>query len=170
MNRGRKRKDESARELEEQRRRMRRGINLLLDPDKLETGCFDSDTIVRDTLILPEVYSLTAPDASAEFRVVDSAIAVSLFFPPTVVAKSIRQAADLMIARDLPVFMAKVLELFVSELTLRAYLAMKSEDPKRVRISPSDITAGISANSRFDFLRDVLPQDELVTILGLPRV
>lgn len=64
-----------------------------------------------------------------------------------------------MISSEAPVVFAKACEMFISELSLRAW--MHTEDSKRKTLQKNDIAAAISKTETFDFLVDVLPRDEL---------
>ena len=169
MSRGRKKRDTASAIIADIRRTRKRGINLL-DKDRIQNvirGDYCAESIVDETLVQPEIQALTSPDACAELRVVDSAIAVNMVLPPTTVMRSLKSVAGLAISRDVPVFLSKAMEMLIAELSLRAYLSLRSEGGKRARLMPNDITAGIAGCPSFDFLRDVLPQDELSTILAM---
>ena len=92
---------------------------------------------------------------------------MKLIIPVTAVLKTLKAGTDCQISFDVPALMTKALQLFVAEICLRAHLALQVEDPKKRRIKPEDLTAGISSTSKFDFLRDVFPEDELTTILQM---
>ncbi|KAL3095989.1 hypothetical protein niasHS_005748 [Heterodera schachtii] len=64
-----------------------------------------------------------------------------------------------MISAEAPVLLAKAAELFIEELTLRAWL--NTNDNRRKTIQKSDIAAGAAKSEMFDFLIDILPRDEL---------
>ncbi|CAL4997387.1 unnamed protein product [Urochloa decumbens] len=63
-----------------------------------------------------------------------------------------------MIAAEAPVVFAKACEMFILELTLRAWL--HTEGTKRRTMQRSDVSAAIIANEMFDFLMDVAPTEE----------
>ncbi|CAO2189342.1 unnamed protein product [Urochloa humidicola] len=63
-----------------------------------------------------------------------------------------------MIAAEAPVVFAKACEMFILELTLRAWL--HTEGTKRRTMQRSDVAAAIIANEMFDFLMDVAPTEE----------
>ncbi|RLN04640.1 hypothetical protein C2845_PM13G06100 [Panicum miliaceum] len=63
-----------------------------------------------------------------------------------------------MIAAEVPVVFAKACEMFILELTLRAWL--HAEGTKRRTLQRSDVAAAIIANEFFDFLMDVSPTEE----------
>ena len=88
--------------------------------------------------------------------------------PMTIIAKNLR-SNECCVSVELPVILAKAVELFIAELAIRAFVASRSEDPKAKRIYVNDLTSGISGLERFDFLRDILVEDELPSILKSHR-
>ncbi|KAL8096564.1 nuclear transcription factor Y subunit C-2-like [Apium graveolens] len=64
-----------------------------------------------------------------------------------------------MISSEAPVVFAKACEMFISELTMRAW--MHTEESKRKTLQKNDVAAAISGNETFDFLVDILPRDEV---------
>jgi len=75
-----------------------------------------------------------------------------------------------MISAEAPVVFAKACEMFINELTLRAW--NHTEETKRRTLQKNDIAAAITRTDIFDFLIDILPRDELkedqVITLGTP--
>ena len=169
---GRKRKDAPSREAELNRRQMRRGIHSLLPraiEEELVMGAVCPEELFRETILVPEVFAMTNAELCGEMRVVGSSVAVNMILPPTTVFKSLK-AAGYTLHRDVPVLLAKGLELLVSELTIRAFMAAKMEagpDARKPRLTADHLTAAVSGNPKFHFLRDQLPHDELVTILNM---
>ena len=64
-----------------------------------------------------------------------------------------------MISAEAPVLFAKAAEIFVSELSLRAWI--HTEDNKRRTLQRNDIAMAITKFDQFDFLIDIVPRDEL---------
>ncbi|TFK22894.1 histone-fold-containing protein [Coprinopsis marcescibilis] len=64
-----------------------------------------------------------------------------------------------MIAADAPILFCKACEIFISEITARAFIIADSN--KRRTLSRSDIAKAISKSDQFDFLIDVVPRDDL---------
>ena len=64
-----------------------------------------------------------------------------------------------MISAEAPIIFAKACEIFILELTLRAWI--QTEENKRRTLQRSDVGAAISKNDTFDFLIDIVPRDEL---------
>ncbi|XP_066942623.1 nuclear transcription factor Y subunit gamma-like isoform X2 [Macrobrachium rosenbergii] len=64
-----------------------------------------------------------------------------------------------MISAEAPVLFSKAAEIFISELTLRAWI--HTEDNKRRTLQRNDIAMAITKYDQFDFLIDIVPRDEL---------
>ncbi|KAF7433704.1 hypothetical protein PC9H_005667 [Pleurotus ostreatus] len=64
-----------------------------------------------------------------------------------------------MIAADAPILFCKACEIFISEITARAFIIADSN--KRRTLSRSDIAKALSKSDQFDFLIDIVPRDEL---------
>ncbi|TFK59896.1 histone-fold-containing protein [Pluteus cervinus] len=64
-----------------------------------------------------------------------------------------------MIAADAPILFCKACEIFISEITARAFIIADSN--KRRTLSRSDISKALSKSDQFDFLIDIVPRDEL---------
>lgn len=64
-----------------------------------------------------------------------------------------------MISQEAPVLFAKAAEIFISELSLRAWI--HTEDNKRRTLQRNDIAMAITKYDQFDFLIDIVPRDEL---------
>ncbi|KAI9636926.1 histone-fold-containing protein, partial [Dioszegia hungarica] len=63
-----------------------------------------------------------------------------------------------MISAEAPILFSKACELFISELTCRAWLIAESN--KRRTLQKSDVAAAIALSDMFDFLIDILPRDD----------
>ncbi|ETN66797.1 hypothetical protein AND_001410 [Anopheles darlingi] len=64
-----------------------------------------------------------------------------------------------MISSDAPLLFAKAIEIFIHELTLRAWL--HTEHNKRRTLQRSDIAMAITKYDQFDFLIDIVPREEI---------
>ncbi|VVC94680.1 nuclear transcription factor Y subunit gamma-like [Leptidea sinapis] len=64
-----------------------------------------------------------------------------------------------MISAEAPVLFAKAAEIFIHELTLRAW--SHTEDNKRRTLQRNDIAMAISRSDQFDFLIDIVPRQEV---------
>ncbi|CAB3383097.1 Hypothetical predicted protein [Cloeon dipterum] len=64
-----------------------------------------------------------------------------------------------MISSEAPVLFAKAAEIFILELTLRAWV--HTEDNKRRTLQRNDIAMAITKYDQFDFLIDIVPRDDI---------
>ncbi|XP_058826470.1 nuclear transcription factor Y subunit gamma-like [Topomyia yanbarensis] len=64
-----------------------------------------------------------------------------------------------MISAEAPLLFAKAAEIFIQELTLRAWL--HTEENKRRTLQRSDIAMAIAKYDQFDFLIDIVPREEI---------
>lgn len=64
-----------------------------------------------------------------------------------------------MISAEAPMLFSKAAEIFIHELTLRAWV--HTEDNKRRTLQRNDIALAITKYDQFDFLIDIVPRDEL---------
>ncbi|CAF4859822.1 unnamed protein product [Pieris macdunnoughi] len=64
-----------------------------------------------------------------------------------------------MISAEAPILFAKACEIFIHELTLRAW--SHTEDNKRRTLQRNDIAMAISRSDQFDFLIDIVPRQEI---------
>ncbi|KAK2794955.1 hypothetical protein FQN52_006834 [Onygenales sp. PD_12] len=63
-----------------------------------------------------------------------------------------------MISAEAPILFAKGCDIFITELTMRAWV--HAEDNKRRTLQRSDIAAALSKSDMFDFLIDIVPREE----------
>ncbi|ODN76874.1 hypothetical protein L202_05461 [Cryptococcus amylolentus CBS 6039] len=63
-----------------------------------------------------------------------------------------------MISAEAPIMFSKACEIFISELTCRAWLVAESN--KRRTLQKSDVAAAIAYSDMFDFLIDIIPRDD----------
>ncbi|KZP07557.1 histone-fold-containing protein [Athelia psychrophila] len=63
-----------------------------------------------------------------------------------------------MIAADAPILFCKACEMFISEITARAFIIADSN--KRRTLSRADISKALSKSDQFDFLIDIVPRDD----------
>ncbi|KAK7444006.1 Transcriptional activator hap5, variant 2 [Stygiomarasmius scandens] len=62
-----------------------------------------------------------------------------------------------MISADAPILFCKACEIFIAEITARAFIIADSN--KRRTLSRSDITKALSKSDQFDFLIDIVPRE-----------
>ncbi|CAI9102261.1 OLC1v1000502C1 [Oldenlandia corymbosa var. corymbosa] len=74
-----------------------------------------------------------------------------------------------MISAEAPIVFARACEMFILELTLRAW--NHTEENKRRTLQKNDIAAAIARTDIFDFLVDIIPREELKDegMLSVPR-
>ncbi|KAF2750290.1 nuclear transcription factor Y subunit C-3 [Sporormia fimetaria CBS 119925] len=63
-----------------------------------------------------------------------------------------------MISAEAPILFAKGCDIFITELTMRAW--MLAEENKRRTLQRSDIASALSKSDMFDFLIDIVPRDD----------
>ncbi|KIJ63428.1 hypothetical protein HYDPIDRAFT_134644 [Hydnomerulius pinastri MD-312] len=63
-----------------------------------------------------------------------------------------------MIAADAPILFCKACEIFISEITARAFIIADSN--KRRTLSRADIAKALAKSDQFDFLIDIVPREE----------
>lgn len=66
---------------------------------------------------------------------------------------------SMMISAEAPILFAKAAEIFITELSLRAWI--HTEDNKRRTLQRNDIAMAISKYDQFDFLIDIVPREEM---------
>ncbi|GAV08438.1 hypothetical protein RvY_18125 [Ramazzottius varieornatus] len=64
-----------------------------------------------------------------------------------------------MISSEAPVVLSKACEMFIEELTLRAWLQV--EENKRRTLQRNDVASAVSKCDQFDFLIDIVPREEV---------
>lgn len=66
-----------------------------------------------------------------------------------------------MISAEAPILFAKGCDIFITELTMRAWI--HAEENKRRTLQRSDIASALSKSDMFDFLIDIVPREEAST-------
>ncbi|XP_029298888.1 nuclear transcription factor Y subunit gamma isoform X3 [Cottoperca gobio] len=98
--------------------------------------------------VMEEIRNLTVKD----FRVQE--------LPLARIKKIMKLDEDVkMISAEAPVLFAKAAQIFITELTLRAWI--HTEDNKRRTLQRNDIAMAITKFDQFDFLIDIVPRDDL---------
>ncbi|KAJ7192053.1 histone-fold-containing protein [Mycena haematopus] len=69
-----------------------------------------------------------------------------------------------MIAADAPILFCKACEIFIAEITARAFIIADSN--KRRTLSRADIAKALTKSDQFDFLIDIVPREEPFTGAG----
>ncbi len=65
-----------------------------------------------------------------------------------------------MISAEAPILFSKACEIFICEITRRAWL--HAEENKRRTLQRSDVASAVSRSDQFDFLIDIVPREEPV--------
>ena len=63
-----------------------------------------------------------------------------------------------MISAEAPILFSKACEIFICEVTRRAW--MHAEESKRRTLQRSDVAIALSKSDQFDFLIDIVPREE----------
>ncbi|CAG8489357.1 9965_t:CDS:2 [Diversispora eburnea] len=64
-----------------------------------------------------------------------------------------------MISAEAPILFSKACEIFISEITMRAWT--HAEENKRRTLQRSDVASAVSRSDQFDFLIDIVPREEV---------
>lgn len=73
-----------------------------------------------------------------------------------------------MISAEAPIVFAKACEIFILELTMRAWI--HTEENKRRTLQRSDIATAISKTDVFDFLIDIVPREDVNKATAMKRI
>jgi len=107
-----------------------------------------------------QAYDKFWPKANEEIRQMGSNGLKALDLPLARIKKIMKLDEDVkMISAEAPVLFAKATEIFIHELTMRAWI--HTEDNKRRTLQRNDIAMAITKYDQFDFLIDIVPRDEL---------
>ncbi|KAG6331656.1 hypothetical protein ID866_7433 [Astraeus odoratus] len=83
---------------------------------------------------------------------------------PSAAADTCRSSLVQMIAADAPILFCKACEIFIAEITARAFIIADSN--KRRTLSRADIAKALAKSDQFDFLIDIVPREEGLTGLA----
>ncbi|TFY63295.1 hypothetical protein EVG20_g6379 [Dentipellis fragilis] len=72
-----------------------------------------------------------------------------------------------MIAADAPILFCKACEIFIAEITARAFIIADSN--KRRTLSRADIAKALGKSDQFDFLIDIVPREEPFGAVGIGK-
>uniref|UniRef100_A0A8C7XBX2 Nuclear transcription factor Y subunit gamma n=1 Tax=Oryzias sinensis TaxID=183150 RepID=A0A8C7XBX2_9TELE len=121
-----------------------------MSADGFGTGVSDAQQTLQSfwPRVMEEIRNLTLKD----FRVQE--------LPLARIKKIMKLDEDVkMISAEAPVLFAKAAQIFITELTLRAWI--HTEDNKRRTLQRNDIAMAITKFDQFDFLIDIVPRDDL---------
>ncbi|KAF7682763.1 Nuclear transcription factor Y subunit C-4 [Astathelohania contejeani] len=69
-----------------------------------------------------------------------------------------------MVASEVPILFSKVAEIFIEELTLRAWL--NTEENKRRILQKNDLSAAVRTSDMFDFLIYIIPRNDMTDTIN----
>ncbi|XP_019751535.1 nuclear transcription factor Y subunit gamma isoform X1 [Hippocampus comes] len=121
-----------------------------MSADSFGAGSSDAQQTLQSfwPRVMEEIRNLTVKD----FRVQE--------LPLARIKKIMKLDEDVkMISAEAPVLFAKAAQIFITELTLRAWI--HTEDNKRRTLQRNDIAMAITKFDQFDFLIDIVPRDDL---------
>lgn len=131
-----------------------------------ETNDSQDGTFSEDNQPLTEgQISLNAfwPQITDEIKRIKSVDARNQALPLARIKKIMKLDEDVkMISAEAPLLFAKAAEIFIHELTLRAWV--HTEDNKRRTLQRNDISMAITKFDQFDFLIDIVPREEIKPI------
>lgn len=100
------------------------------------------------------------PAISDEIKRIKTVDAKNQVLPLARIKKIMKLDEDVkMISAEAPLLFAKAAEIFIHELTLRAWV--HTENNKRRTLQRNDIAMAISKFDQFDFLIDIVPREEI---------
>jgi len=113
-----------------------------------------------DTGEAQQAYDSFWPKVSEEIRSMSIADLKHQELPLARIKKIMKLDEDVkMISAEAPVLFAKAAEMFIHELTMRAWI--HTEDNKRRTLQRNDIAMAITKYDQFDFLIDIVPRDDI---------
>ena len=107
-----------------------------------------------------EAYDQFWPKATEEIQQMEISGLKHQELPLARIKKIMKLDEDVkMISAEAPVLFSKAAEMFIHELTMRAWI--HTEDNKRRTLQRNDIAMAITKYDQFDFLIDIVPRDEV---------
>lgn len=123
----------------------------------------ENDGVTDDNAPLTEAEVTLAgfwPTISDEIKRIKTVDAKNQVLPLARIKKIMKLDEDVkMISAEAPLLFAKAAEIFIHELTLRAWV--HTENNKRRTLQRNDIAMAISKFDQFDFLIDIVPREEI---------
>ncbi|TRY63411.1 hypothetical protein TCAL_02643 [Tigriopus californicus] len=108
------------------------------------------------------------PKATEEIRTMDMSALKHQELPLARIKKIMKLDDDVkMISAEAPVLFSKAAEMFITELTMRAWI--HTEDNKRRTLQRNDIAMAITKYDQFDFLIDIVPRDDIKPATQPPK-
>ncbi|KAJ3665700.1 hypothetical protein Zmor_001186 [Zophobas morio] len=126
--------------------------------DKTEAQCVEDQ--VQTQSEAQNVLNQFWPKALEDIRAIRNMDLKQQVLPLARIKKIMKLDEDVkMISAEAPLLFAKAAEIFIQELTLRAWI--HTEDNKRRTLQRNDIAMAISKYDQFDFLIDIVPRDDM---------
>ncbi|XP_060529530.1 nuclear transcription factor Y subunit gamma [Cylas formicarius] len=133
-------------------------VNADSSEDKTEVQCVDdqSQTQSEAQVSLNRFW----PKVMEEIRGIKNLDLKQQVLPLARIKKIMKLDEDVkMISAEAPLLFAKAAEIFIHELTLRAWI--HTEDNKRRTLQRNDIAMAITKYDQFDFLIDIVPREDI---------
>jgi nuclear transcription factor Y gamma len=126
--------------------------------DKTETQCVEDQCQTQSEA--QNVLNQFWPKALEDIKAIRNMDLKQQVLPLARIKKIMKLDEDVkMISAEAPLLFAKAAEIFIQELTLRAWI--HTEDNKRRTLQRNDIAMAISKYDQFDFLIDIVPRDDM---------
>jgi nuclear transcription factor Y gamma len=126
--------------------------------DKTETQCVEDQSQTQSEA--QNVLNQFWPKALEDIKAIRNMDLKQQVLPLARIKKIMKLDEDVkMISAEAPLLFAKAAEIFIQELTLRAWI--HTEDNKRRTLQRNDIAMAISKYDQFDFLIDIVPRDDM---------
>ncbi|KAG5882594.1 hypothetical protein JTB14_014782 [Gonioctena quinquepunctata] len=133
-------------------------VNADSNEDKSESQCVDDQSQTQSEA--QQALNHFWPKVMDEIRSIRNMDLKQQVLPLARIKKIMKLDEDVkMISAEAPLLFAKAAEIFIHELTLRAWI--HTEDNKRRTLQRNDIAMAITKYDQFDFLIDIVPRDDI---------
>lgn len=133
-------------------------VNADSKEEKSEAQCVDDQSQTQSEA--QQALNHFWPKVMEEIRAIRNMDLKQQVLPLARIKKIMKLDEDVkMISAEAPLLFAKAAEIFIHELTLRAWI--HTEDNKRRTLQRNDIAMAITKYDQFDFLIDIVPRDDI---------
>ncbi|KAJ8925348.1 hypothetical protein NQ315_009178 [Exocentrus adspersus] len=133
-------------------------VNADSSEDKSDSQCVDDQSQTQSEA--QQALNQFWPKVLEEIRAIRNMDLKQQVLPLARIKKIMKLDEDVkMISAEAPLLFAKAAEIFIHELTLRAWI--HTEDNKRRTLQRNDIAMAITKYDQFDFLIDIVPRDDI---------
>ncbi|CAG9859969.1 unnamed protein product [Phyllotreta striolata] len=133
-------------------------VNADSNEDKSDTQCVDDQSQTQSEA--QQALNQFWPKVMEEIKAIKNMDLKQQVLPLARIKKIMKLDEDVkMISAEAPLLFAKAAEIFIHELTLRAWI--HTEDNKRRTLQRNDIAMAITKYDQFDFLIDIVPRDDI---------